>query len=173
MNLPAEPVKKKIPFQGWRMLKKNTNHHGLHRQEGINEKTLTSHSQTSFFSREIADDAAEHPELVQIPSEVTRSPPRALGFPGDLQHLLTYKCHSVIYFCLLILRWMMSEKPLAAINFCSRQPEPSRTGFDLELKNQWLDIVFHWIRNNIDAKMGNSIVQLGCVLHGIIAARLL
>lgn len=37
MNLPAEPVKKNT-ISGLKDAEKNTNHHGLHRQEGINEK---------------------------------------------------------------------------------------------------------------------------------------
>ena len=70
---------------------------------------------------------------------------------------------------------IITEKPLAAINCCSRQPEPSRTDFYLALKL----MAGHCILpntsqgNDTDAKMGKSIVQLGCMLCGIIATRLL
>jgi len=81
----------------------------------------------------------------------------------------------VIYFCLLLLMGVISEKPSAAINFCSRQPGPSRTGFYLVLKLMAGHCILPntFQSNDTDAETGKGIVQRGCPLHGIVAARLL
>lgn len=170
MNLPADPVKKSTIFQHHSALK-NAN---SPRSAAIGRNTWKNNNEPqpkiillegnswwcSRAPRVGPNSLWSHQEL----SVCTRIP----QWPATS---LTYKRQSVIYFCLLMLTWIISEKPLAAISFCSRQPKPSRTDLYplLKLMAEHCILPDTAQSNDTDAKMEDSIIQLGCVLRGIIA----